>query len=212
MKRALYSLPPAAMVTFGLLVFMANLVKSPVSPKVVPDNPIIDINFSFEETNATNIPRETPLPPKPEVKQIPPQTTFSQNQDTESAQPPVLKGLPDMTGLGTEFGGPQVVLGPAEPQGPGGDAQATPMVRSEPAYPIDALRDGKEGWVKLAFEINAMGQVENVTVLDAKPKGVFERAAKRALKRWRYRPMVEGGNAVRQTGQSVVLEFSLNKK
>jgi protein TonB len=57
--------------------------------------------------------------------------------------------------------------------------------------------DGKEGWVKLSFTIDEVGGVVDVEVIDAEPKRLFDREAKRALSRWKYKPKVVDGKPVR---------------
>jgi protein TonB len=89
------------------------------------------------------------------------------------------------------------------------DGDATPVVRIDPKYPPEAARDGKEGWVELSFTINEVGGVEDVEVIDADPKRVFDREAKRALRKWKYRPKVVDGVAEKQFGLKVRLDFKL---
>ncbi|WP_111977496.1 energy transducer TonB [Algibacillus agarilyticus] len=88
--------------------------------------------------------------------------------------------------------------------------QNTSFIRMEPVYPEFALRNGIRGWVKLGFDITSEGYVENVKVLDAKPQGVFERSARRALKKWRYRPKIVDGKAIEEKGLDVTLTFGLS--
>ena len=105
--------------------------------------------------------------------------------------------------------GPEIEI-----SGPGAmrqDGEATPIVRIDPKYPIQAARDGKEGWVKLSFTINEAGGVEDVKVIDAQPKRIFNREAVRALKKWKYKPRIEEGQPVKQFNQKVQLDFSLEK-
>ena len=92
-----------------------------------------------------------------------------------------------------------------------GDMQATPQFRVDPTYPPEASRDGIEGWVKLGFTISASGAVSDITVLDSEPKRVFDRAARRALKKWKYKPKLDGGKPVSQSGMVVVLDFKLEQ-
>lgn len=94
----------------------------------------------------------------------------------------------------------------------GRDGDASPIVRIDPKYPQQAARDGKEGWVKLSFTITELGGVEDVEVIDSEPKRIFDREAKRALKKWRYKPKVVDGVAQRRPGLTVQLDFSMNKE
>ena len=91
------------------------------------------------------------------------------------------------------------------------DMQATPQFRVDPTYPPEASRDRVEGWVKLGFTVSASGAVSDIKVLDSEPKRVFDRAARRALKKWKYKPKLDGGKPVSQPGMVVVLNFKLEQ-
>lgn len=91
------------------------------------------------------------------------------------------------------------------------DAQPRPMVRTDPQYPVDAARDGIEGYVALSFGVSASGQVTDIEIIEAEPKRVFDRAAKRALSNWRYQPKKVDGTAVAMSGLQVRLDFTLAK-
>jgi TonB family protein len=80
---------------------------------------------------------------------------------------------------------------------------------TQPEYPDGARRTGTEGWVRLEFTVNERGQVRDIVVVGAEPRGVFEDAASAALARWRFRPPVapDGQPVPRRT--SVQLRFQL---
>ena len=80
-----------------------------------------------------------------------------------------------------------------------------------PKYPTQAARDGKEGWVQLSFTIDELGGVTDVEVIDAEPKRIFDREAKRALRKWKYRPKIIDGKPQKQPGLQVQLDFKLNQ-
>jgi protein TonB len=92
------------------------------------------------------------------------------------------------------------------------DGDATPIVRIEPQYPIAAARDGKEGWVQLSFSIDELGGVVDIEVIDAEPKRLFDREAKRALSKWKYKSKIVDGKPIKQTGLQVQLDFKLNQE
>ncbi|MBE8168844.1 MAG: TonB family protein [Shewanella sp.] len=92
------------------------------------------------------------------------------------------------------------------------DGAATALVQIAPLYPVDAARDGKEGWVVLGFDISADGKVINTEILDAEPKKIFNNAARKALKNWRYQPKIEDGVAIVQVGQRIQLDFKLDQQ
>ncbi len=71
-----------------------------------------------------------------------------------------------------------------------------PLVRTTPTYPQRALARGVEGFVELSFTVNEKGDVVDPVILNAFPEGYFERAALQSIKRWRYSPTIEDGQAV----------------
>jgi protein TonB len=202
MKRFLVSILLGAVVTFGLFAFMAFLVSSGDRNKeIAQENIIVEVNTTPPKSAAEQrrrVPPPPPPPPKAPPKQQAPEPENNNNTS------------------GLQFNMPGVQLSTANSglsapgAGFGRDGDATPIVRIEPKYPIQAARDGKEGWVKLSFTINEIGGVEDVQVTDAQPKRVFDKEAKRALKKWKYKPKVEDGKALKQFGLTVQLDFKMD--
>lgn len=68
------------------------------------------------------------------------------------------------------------------------------VVRLVPAkYPLQAARNGEQGWVDVAFTVNPDGSVSNAHVTDAEPRRVFDRAAIDAVSRWQFKPALING-------------------
>lgn len=84
-----------------------------------------------------------------------------------------------------------------------------PLLRSNPAYPRDAERNGIEGWVYLQFTVTKEGRTSEIVVLDADPKDVFEEAAIEAVRAFRYRPKGVDGVASDHPGEEIVLSFDI---
>ncbi|TBW34202.1 energy transducer TonB [Azotobacter chroococcum] len=86
----------------------------------------------------------------------------------------------------------------ADSAGPlgGPESEVRPLNDVRPRYPRMALQRNIEGHVKLAFTITRAGAVENIRVLEASPRNVFEREARSAAARWRFAPRTENGLAV----------------
>ncbi|MDX1571808.1 MAG: energy transducer TonB [Xanthomonadales bacterium] len=82
---------------------------------------------------------------------------------------------------------------PASAQEPANAYKPERIEATAPEYPRKAYRDEVEGHVDLELTIGTDGRVEDVAILDAEPRQVFERAAIRAAMRWRYRPPSEDG-------------------
>lgn len=73
-----------------------------------------------------------------------------------------------------------------------------PSVYAAPDYPRAARLAGIEGWINLRYRIGADGRVHDAEVLDAEPQGVFEAAARSALRGWRFPPAAAGESRVQR--------------
>ena len=85
-----------------------------------------------------------------------------------------------------------------------------PLVRIPPRYPMRATNRRIEGWVKVEFTITGEGTVKDAIVVDAKPAKIFNSAALRAIKRWKFKAKIIGGEAFEQRAIQV-LQFKLSK-
>ena len=65
-----------------------------------------------------------------------------------------------------------------------------------PEYPDRALNDRISGSVTVQYVVDERGYTKDVQVVDSTPKGVFDRAAVDAIRRWRYRPAKYNGRPV----------------
>jgi len=84
---------------------------------------------------------------------------------------------------------------PSKPRRVGGDLQAPALVhRVEPAYPGVAVAANVTGSVILEATVNEAGAVTDVRVL--RSILLLDQAAIKAVKQWRYQPLVLNGEAV----------------
>jgi protein TonB len=77
-----------------------------------------------------------------------------------------------------------------------GALKRTRMVN--PIYPDSARKRGVEGWVEVAFTVMPNGTVDKVEVRNSSPADVFDSAATRAVRQWRFEPVVRDGQRVEQ--------------
>lgn len=202
MVRFLVSILLGAAVTFALFSFMAFLVSSGDRTKEEAlENIIVEVNTTPPKSAAERRQRVPPPPPPPPKTPPKPQAPEPETNN-------------DTSGLTFNMPGVQLAGANAGMSAPGAgfgrDGDATPIVRIEPKYPIQAARDGKEGWVTLSFTINEIGGVEDVNVVEAEPKRIFDKEAKRALRKWKYKPKVVDGKPMRQPGLTVRLDFKMD--
>ena len=190
----------AGVATFSLFAAMSKLIEDEKSFQADPSAPILVTIANVKDDSATNEIQKA-LPPPPVVKPIPrPSMELTDDIGDEG-----LAGPADW-----DFS-TKVSIGNGVPSGGLKNVSALPVVRVPPKYPKKAALEGIEGWVKLAFSVNEIGHVINARVVDAEPKRVFDSAARKALKKWKYKPKMVDGTAVVQNDQFVVLEFNMDK-
>ena len=71
--------------------------------------------------------------------------------------------------------------------------ELTPVSKLPPRYPQQAAMREQEGYVKVLITIRPDGTVGETQVVEAEPRGVFDRAAVAAVRRWRYKPVLRNG-------------------
>ncbi|MCU4675871.1 TonB family protein [Catenovulum sp. 2E275] len=199
LKATVFSLAGLA-ISFALFVLMHTLTYKEFSePPATPESIIIpNIVVDKTQPKANEIEK---LPPPPKLAP-PPQVKPASADNNELTSTNTIK-LAQLETPPVDLGNKLFAL-PA-------NSQASPMFRMEPKYPTTAAMQGIEGWVRLSFDIGLAGEVENIKVLDAEPKRVFDRAAIAALKKWKYKPQLKEGRAIVLTGQSVELKFNLEQ-
>lgn len=77
--------------------------------------------------------------------------------------------------------------------------RVTPIAVSapQPDYPAEALRSRITGFVEVEITIGRDGQVTGVRVLNARPRGIFERSVQTAVRNWRFQPLDEEVTIIR---------------
>jgi TonB family protein len=85
-----------------------------------------------------------------------------------------------------------------------------PIERVSPKYPMNAAKNGREGWARLSFVIEKDGSVSNVLVTETSGSRDFAQAAKSAISKWQYQPAFENGEPIQQCVNSVQMDFTMN--
>jgi protein TonB len=127
----------------------------------------------------------------------PPVSPWERVPDKIDEPPPIPEAASNDPGDGVTISVPGNP--PPPPPGPKGgitfgntDAMLVNIIRVKPVYPPIAEAKGLEGYVVVQFDVMANGTVTNVTVVESSNR-VFEKSARDAAERFRYRARVVDG-------------------
>ena len=196
--RYVFSIVVGVIVTLSLLFVMQLLI---ASGKTALTKPRDRAQLDFvrvkrnENLNTEDFTPDKP-PPPPEV---PPETP-PQEMDNIDPNAPTINIAPPSVSADTNIGGP-CGMNIAE-----GDY--LPIVRVAPVYPARALSRGLEGYVDLSFTVTSAGTVQDPIVMFS-TSSLFERAATRAVLKFKYKPRVVDGVPVDVPGVKTRISFQI---
>ncbi len=141
--------------------------------------------------------REPPKREKPEQQPPPPPMNLAKNMKPG-----------DAVGVVIPIADSGLELAQSTSLGVGGSDRAeVALVQVDPEYPPRAKQQRLRGWVEVEFTITAVGTVADARVIGSQPPFVFDRAALRAIRKWRYNPMIVDGKPVERAGQKMRFIF-----
>ena len=196
--RYAFSIVVGIVVTFTLLFVMQLLIELGESA-ITKDRTRHTLDFVRVKRNENlNVEDQTPEKPDkpPDVPpEVPPQDidTVDPNAPTINIPPPTVSNSVDIGGPG----GMNVAEG-----------DYLPIVRVAPVYPSRALSRGVEGYVDMSFTVTTAGTVKDPIVLFS-TSSLFERAATRAVLKFKYKPRVTDGIPVEVSGVKTRITFRI---
>lgn len=164
-------------ILFSLILHVVVIYYLAVTFKVVP--PLIP--DTAEPPSVEFVMPKPPPPPDPTTDPIKLKPPFPQRMPAPAPVPTTVDPTPITPTVGPTPPGP---IG----MDVRGEIGEQPVSRSLPGYPPMALNRNIEGVVILSITIMPDGSVRDVQVVEANPRGYFERAAVRSVQTWRYRP------------------------
>ena len=181
-SRYAFSVVVGVVVTLSLLFLMNILIVTGKQALTKPRDRA-KLEFVRVRRNETlNVEDFTPeKPPKP--PETPPETP-PQEMDLIDPNAPTINIAAPTVNADTSIGGPGS-MNIAE-----GDY--LPIVRVAPVYPARALSRGLEGYVDLSFTVTTAGTTRDPVVIQS-TSSLFERAAIRAVLKFKYKPRVVDG-------------------
>lgn len=198
--RYAFSIVIGTVVTLSLL-FVMHLLILYGEDAVQKEGKRYNLEFVRVKRNeALNTEDFTPeKPPKP--PEMPPETPPQDMDNVDPNAPTINIAAPTMD-VSSDIGGP------------GGmniaEGDYLPIVRVAPVYPARALSRGLEGHVDLSFTVTQAGTVADPVVIFS-TSSLFERAATRAVLKFKYKPRVVDGVPVDVPNVKTRISFRIEK-
>ncbi len=199
MPRHLSAAFLAIVVTFGLFYLMQALILGKDMKLGEAGGSMIDFVRLKKDSELETKKRKMPDKKEPEEPPPPPDLSLARSNKPN-------QDLGDMAfaiDIDVNLGGANIAIAAA-------DTDVVPIVRVNPQYPLRASERGIEGWVEVEFTISMLGTVKDPFVLNSHPSSIFDRAALKAIRKWKYNPKIEDGEPVERPGVKVRLKYDLS--
>ena len=184
-------------VTFGLFFIMQLLIAS--GDTSLQDEEAFRILDMVQQIDDSEVLREERKPEKPPEPEIEPELDI----------PDVAMLDPSSINVSTATGRVNLDIDLGTGFGAFTDGDYLPIVKVQPLYPRRAQERGISGYVLLEFTVTELGTVEDPVVIESEPKGYFERSAVRAARKFKYKPKVINGEAIRVPGVRNLITFEI---
>ena len=198
--RYAFAIVIGVVVTMSLLFLMQVLIATGKQALTKPRDRAKLEFVRVKRNESLNTEDFTPeKPPKP--PETPPETP-PQDMDNVNPDAPQISVAPPTVAAETSLAGP------------GGmnvaEGDYLPIVRVAPVYPARALSRGLEGYVDLEFTVTTTGTVRDPVVIFS-TSSLFERAAIRAVLKFKYKPRVVDGVPVDVPGVKTRITFKIEE-
>ena len=194
----------SVLVTFGLFMIMVDLVafSDELNLNEGDDFRFVDVVEDIVETPPQRIERKIEKPP--EVETPPPEVDVPV-ADLDGPSSLDLSIGPASVNSGASLTG--IDLGPSQ------DGDYLPLVRVQPQFPRRALERGVSGYVIVELTVAEDGTVppDSIVIVEAEPKGYFERSAMKAAQKFKYKPKVVNGQPQEVRGVTYRFSFELDE-
>lgn len=198
--RYVFAVVVGSIVTLTLLFVMHLLIAFGESALTTPRERHMLEFVRVKRNENVNTEDVTPeKPPKP--PEVPPEVP-PQDMDNIDPNAPTVNVPPPTVASDVNIGGP------------GGmniaEGDYLPIVRVAPVYPARALSRGIEGYVDMSFTVTTTGSVRD-PVVDFSTSSLFDRAAEKAVLKFKYKPRVVDGVPVEVPNVKTRITFKIEE-
>jgi len=198
--RYVFSIVVGSIITLSLIFVMHLLIKFS-QDAITNEKTKYQLDFVRVKRNET-LNTDDYTPEKPEKPpEVPPEAPPQDNDAVDPNAPTINIPAPTVSA--------DVDIG-----GPGGmniaEGDYLPIVRVAPVYPARALSRGVEGYVDMMFTVTTTGTVKD-PVVTFSTSSLFDRAATRAVLKFKYKPRVVDGVPVEVPGVTTRIRFELEE-
>ncbi len=191
-----------SLVTLGVLFTMQLLIASPQSKLDESGNRHF-VDFVRVEREET-LQRKDRRPEKPLAPEAPPQEAIQPRTDAVEESEVVVEVPVAPVDVGVEMNVSGLGLVAS-------DGDYLPIVKIAPMYPPVAQSRGIEGYCLVEYTVTTAGTVKDVTVVEADPKGIFDKVSISAALKFKYRPRVVNGEPIEVRGVRNMFRYNLEQ-
>ncbi len=193
--RLIIGLPGAILVTSLIFLVLATVISTRQDVQLTEDRSVqINVTRQLQDT-ADQRTEDFQRPVLDQPPPPPPAVTDPSFRPTMNVQ---IGALPDLSSVDVDIG-----------TGFNPDRDAQPLVRIPPQYPQRCMSRAEDSEsVMVEFDVTPEGTVVNARVIQSS-NSCFNRAAMRAVERWRYNPKIVDDAPQPRFGVRHVLEFAL---
>ena len=193
--RLFTGLPGAILITSVLFLLLATVIQQRQDVDL-SDAQAVQINVLRQLEDRTDQRPEDFQ--RPVLDQPPPPPPMVTDPSFRPSMAVEMGALPDFSATNVDIG-----------TGFNPDRDAQPLVRIPPQYPSQCQRTARDReTVVVEFDVTPEGSVINARVIET-TNACFNRAAMRAVERWRYAPRIIDGQSQPRFGVRTALDFDL---
>ncbi|MEO1250862.1 MAG: TonB family protein [Pseudomonadota bacterium] len=192
--RLFIGVPLAMLVTGGLFLFMAAMIRQETRLNESQDAVSINITAQLDDTDLSNANKEFKRPTLDAPPPPPPAVNDPSNR-------------PALDGVRAEI--PEINADLNIGSGFNPDRDAQPLVRIPPQFPDRCQgRASASEVVVIQFDVTPDGTTTNIQTIDSS-NSCFNRSAERSVERWKYQPKIVDNEAQWRRGVVTQIEFQL---